>query len=140
MTNDDILLVQLSWHRIIPIREAAAELFYAKLFELDPALRELFTGDMAQQGTKLVQMINTAVRGLDRLDTLLPAVRELGQRHVAYGVRDEHYATVGKALLWTLEQALKDDFTPGIESAWIKTYDVLSQTMREAAGLAPKAA
>ena len=79
------------------------------------------------------------MRGLDRLDALLPVVRDLGMRHVAYGVRDEHYGTVGMALLWTLEQALRDDFTPEVKSAWIKTYGVLSQTMREA-GLAHQAA
>lgn len=139
MTNDDILLVQASWQRVLPVKDAAAELFYQRLFGMDPTLRELFDGDMEQQGAKLMQMINAAVRGLDRLDALLPVVRELGMRHIAYGVRDEHYGTVGSALLWTLEQALQDDFTPEVKSAWIKAYGVLSQTMREA-GFAPKAA
>jgi len=139
MTSDDILLVQTSWRRILPIKDAAAELFYHKLFGMDPELRELFSGDMEQQGTKLMQMISAAVRGLDRLDALLPVVRDLGMKHLAYGVRDEHYGTVGSALLWTLEQALQEDFTPEVKSAWIKTYGVLSQTMREA-GFTPKAA
>jgi hemoglobin-like flavoprotein len=124
---------------VLPHKDAAADLFYLKLFGLDPELRSLFTGDMEQQGAKLVQMITAAVRGLDRLDALLPVVRELGRRHVAYGVRDDHYGTVGMALLWTLEQALRADFTPEVKSAWIKTYGVLSQTMREA-GLAHQAA
>ena len=139
MTNEDILLVQLSWRKVLPIKEDVAELFYLKLFELDPALRALFGGDMEQQGTKFVQMITAAVRGLDRMDALLPAVRELGMRHAAYGVRDEHFGTVGTALLWTLEQTLRADFTPDVKSAWIKTYGVLSQYMREA-GMSHKAA
>ena len=139
MTHQDILLVQLSWQKVLPNKDAAADLFYLKLFDLDPELRSLFTGDMDQQGAKLMQMITAAVRGLDRLDALLPVVRELGTRHVAYGVRDDHYGTVGMALLWTLEQALRADFTPEVKSAWIKTYGVLSQTMREA-GLAHQAA
>ena len=139
MTHQDILLVQLSWRKVLPNKDAAADLFYLKLFGLDPELRSLFTGDMEQQGAKLMQMITAAVRGLDRLDALLPVVRELGTRHVAYGVRDDHYGTVGMALLWTLEQALRADFTPEVKSAWIKTYGVLSQTMREA-GLAHQAA
>jgi hemoglobin-like flavoprotein len=139
MTSDDILLVQTSWRRVLPIQDAAAELFYHRLFGMDPELRELFGGDMEQQGAKLMQMISAAVRGLDRLDALLPVVRDLGMKHLAYGVRDEHYGTVGSALLWTLEQALQEDFTPEVKSAWIKTYGVLSQTMREA-GFAPKAA
>lgn len=139
MTNDDILLVQASWQRVLPVKDAAAELFYQRLFGMDPTLRELFDGDMEQQGAKLMQMITAAVRGLDRLDALLPVVRELGMRHIAYGVRDEHYGTVGSALIWTLERALQDDFTPEVKSAWIKAYGVLSQTMRES-GFAPKAA
>ena len=133
MTQDDILYVQSSWRTVLPMKETAAALFYRKLFQLDPSLRALFSHDMDQQGAKLIQMITAAVRALDRLDVLLPVVRELGTRHLTYGVRDEHYGSVGMALLWTLEQALRQDFTPEVKSAWIKTYGVLSQTMREAA-------
>ncbi len=132
MTHEDILLVQFSWRRMLPVRDAAAELFYLKLFELDPTLRALFPADMDQQGAVFMRMISAAVRGLDHLDALLAIVRELGTRHVAYGVRDEDYGTMGVALLWTLEQALRAEFTPEVKSAWIKTYGVLSQTMREA--------
>ena len=133
MTHDDILYVQSSWRTVLPMKETAAALFYRKLFQLDPSLRALFSHDMDQQGAKLIQMITAAVRALDRMDVLLPVVRELGTRHFVYGVRDGHYGSVGTALLWTLEQALRQDFTPEVKSAWIKTYGVLSQTMREAA-------
>lgn len=139
MTSEDILLVQLSWRKVLPIKDEFADLFYFKLFELDPSLRLLFSDELEQQGAKLVQMISAAVRGLDRMDALLPVVRELGSRHVVYGVNDEHYGTAGTALLWALEQVLHADFTPEVKSAWIKTYGVLSQSMREA-GFSPKAA
>lgn len=139
MTSEDILLVQLSWRKVLPVKDAAAELFYLKLFSLDPATRELFGADLDEQGMKLMQMVGAAIRGLDRLDVLLPVVRELGMRHATCGVRDEHYGTAGAALIWTLEQVLLKDFTPEVKSAWIKTYGVLSQTMREA-GMAPQAA
>ncbi len=130
MTNDDILLVQRSWNQVLPIQEKAAELFYRRLFELDPGLRRLFTGNLEQQGAKLMQMINAAVGSLDRLDALLPVVRQLGERHGTYGVRDEHYDTVATALLWTLERGLGDGFTPAVKAAWIKVYGVLAQVMR----------
>ena len=133
MTNEDILLVQLSWRKVQPIKDTVAEAFYLKLFNMDSSMRTLFGDDMEQQGSKLMQMVAAAVRGLDRLDALLPVVRDLGMRHIAYGVEDEHYATVGTAWLWVLEQALGEEFTPEVKSAWIKTYGVLSQTMREAA-------
>jgi hemoglobin-like flavoprotein len=139
MTHEDILYVQHSWLKVLPKKETAAALFYRKLFQLDPSLRALFSHDMDQQGAKLVQMISAAVRALDRLDMLLPVVRELGSRHLTYGVREEHYGPVGTALLWTLERALREQFTPEVKSAWIKTYGVLSQTMRESA-LSPAAA
>jgi hemoglobin-like flavoprotein len=139
MTSDDKLLVQHSWEQVLSLKAAAAELFYRKLFEMDPTLRTLFKGDLLLQGAKLTQMITAAVRGLDRLDALLPVVRDLGMRHGTYGVRDEHYGTVAAALLATLEQALGNEFTPEVKSAWIKTYGVLSQTMREAQ-LPPRAA
>lgn len=139
MTNEDIELVQGSWNRVLPLKKEAAELFYRKLFELDPGLRRLFTGNMEEQGAKLMQMITAAVNGLNRLEALLPVVRQLGARHGTYGVRDEHYDTVATALLWTLEQGLQDEFTAEVKAAWIKVYGVLSQVMRESHD-APRAA
>lgn len=139
MTNEEILLVQRSWNQVLPLKEKVAELFYRRLFDLDPPLRRLFTGDLEDQGAKLMQMITIAVSSLNRLEVLLPAVRELGRRHGTYGVRDEHYDTVATALLWTLEQGLGDEFTAEVKAAWIKTYGVLSRVMRTSHD-APRAA
>ena len=121
MTNQEIALVQRSWKRVHPDQEAIAEMFYRKVFELDPSMRALFPGDLKQQGTRLMQMVGATVRGLDRLDALLPVIRELGMRHAACGVEDRHYGTVATALLQTLEHALQEDFTQPVKSAWIKT-------------------
>src|SRR5919198_3723721 len=99
MTPEQKTLVQHSFEQVVPIADTAAELFYARLFELDPSLRSMFHGDMQEQGRNLMQMLTVAVRGLDRLDTLVPAVRALGRRHVAYGVQPRHFETVGAALL-----------------------------------------
>jgi hemoglobin-like flavoprotein len=134
MTQEDILLVQSSWQNALPARKAIAELFYLKLFELDPAMQPMFDADPEQQRAKFLRMTSATIRALGRVEALLPVLRELGMRHFMCGVRDEHHATVATALLWTLEKALRADFTPEVKSAWIKTYGVLSQTMREAAG------
>jgi hemoglobin-like flavoprotein len=96
----------------------------------------LFKGDLVEQGRKLMQMIGVAVNGLDRLDQILPAVQQLGVRHAAYGVRDQHYDTVATALLWTLEQGLGSDFTPEVKDAWTAAYTVLAGTMKHAAATA----
>lgn len=133
MTPRQVELVQTSWEKCVPIADQAATLFYGKLFELDPALKPLFTSDIKEQGKKLMTMITVAVRGLNDLGKLVPAVEDLGRRHVGYGVKDEHYATVGVALLWTLEQGLGDAFTVEVKEAWATTYGVLSSTMQKAA-------
>jgi hemoglobin-like flavoprotein len=133
MTENDRQLVRNSWAKVMPISDKAAELFYNRLFELDPSLRPLFTADMTEQGRKLMRMITTAVNGLDRLDEIIPAVRALGKRHSGYGVTDDHYDTVAAALLWTLEHGLGDAFTADTRNAWSKTYTLLATTMKEAA-------
>lgn len=136
MTPVQIELVQASWARVQPIAEPAAEMFYNRLFALDPSLKPLFRGDMKEQGRKLMQMIAFAVNGLKRLDALVPGVQALGRRHAGYGVRDEHYATVATALLWTLEQGLGNAFTPQVREAWAAAYGLLAGTMKDAAKLA----
>lgn len=133
MTPDQIALVQSSFSKVVPIKEQAAELFYGRLFELDPSLKPLFKGDMKVQGQKLMAMIATAVGGLRVLDQIVPAVQALAKRHVGYGVKDSHYATVGAALLWTLEKGLGPDFTPEVKEAWATVYGILSTTMQQAA-------
>lgn len=133
MTPEQKFIVQASFAKVVPIAEQAAQIFYGRLFELDPSLKPLFKGDMKEQGRKLMTMIRTAVAGLDKLDTLVPAVQELGRRHVGYGVQDRHYDTVGAALLWTLEKGLAEGFTPRVKEAWTVVYGVLATTMKNAA-------
>ncbi len=129
----DRKLVQDSFAQVVPIAEAAAELFYNKLFELDPALKPLFKGDMKEQGKKLMGTLKVVVAVLDNPAKLVPAVKILGQRHKGYGVEPAHYATVGEALLWTLEQGLGEAFTPEVKQAWTKVYTLLAETMIAAA-------
>ena len=133
LTPKQVQLVQTTWEKCVPIADQAAVLFYGKLFELDPGLKPLFKTDIKEQGKKLMMMITAAVRGLNDLGKLVPVVEDLGRRHVAYGVKDEHYATVGTALLWTLEKGLGDAFTPDVKEAWASTYGVLATTMQKAA-------
>ena len=97
MTPEQVQLVKSSFAKITPIKDQATALFYRRLFELDPGLRCLFKGDMAAQGARLMAALGGAIASLDQLARVLPAVRELGRRHAVYGVRTEHYATVGEA-------------------------------------------
>lgn len=133
MTPEEIKLVKESWAKVVPISETAAELFYGKLFELDPSVRSMFKGDMKEQGRKLMAILNTAVNSLDNLEAIVPAIQDMGKRHVGYGVKDKDYDTVGEALIWTLGAGLKDDFTPETRAAWIGVYTLVASTMKEAA-------
>ena len=130
MTPHQIDLVQKSFGEVKPIAAAAAELFYKRLFMLDPSLRSMFKGEMTKQGQMLMSMIGAAVNGLRNLEKLAPVVRQLGARHADYGVRTEHYATVGSALMWTLEQGLGEKFTPEVRDAWAGAYQLLSEVMQ----------
>jgi hemoglobin-like flavoprotein len=87
---------------------------------------------MKEQKSKLMAMLGTAVGNLHQIETILPAVKALGQRHKGYGVTAEQYAPVGAALLWTLEKGLGADFTPEVKAAWTETYTTLAGVMTSA--------
>jgi hemoglobin-like flavoprotein len=133
LTPRQVELVQTTWEQVVPISDQAAELFYGRLFELDPNLKPLFSTDIKEQGRKLMTMITAAVRGLGDLGKLVPVVEDLGRRHVGYGVKDSHYDTVGAALIWTLEKGLGSVFTSEARDAWTAVYTVLATTMKNAA-------
>jgi hemoglobin-like flavoprotein len=133
MTPAQISLVKSTWQQVLPIQDTAAQLFYNKLFELDPALRIMFKGNMTEQGRKLMTMITMVVNSLGRLEQIIGAVEDMGRRHVDYGVRDHHYDTVGAALIWTLSQGLGSAFTAEVKDAWTGAYTILATTMKQAA-------
>jgi hemoglobin-like flavoprotein len=133
MTPKQVSLVQETWERVALIQEQAATIFYQKLFAADPALESLFKSNLDEQKRKLMKMIGVAVNALDRLETIVPAVRSLGQRHGTYGVKASDYSTVGAALLATLEQGLGAAFTSDVKDAWATAYSILARTMQDAA-------
>jgi nitric oxide dioxygenase len=130
LTAQDIGAIRASFQKVLPIKEMAADLFYARLFEIAPQLRPMFPSDLSEQKRKLMTMIASAVGGLDDLDALIPQVKALGARHAGYGVTVSHYAIVGDALMWTLQRGLGAAFTPDVRSAWAKVYGVLAGTMQ----------
>jgi hemoglobin-like flavoprotein len=130
MTPQQIELVQASFKKVVPIAGTAADLFYDRLFEIAPPVRTLFPSDLTEQKVKLMAMLGTAVSNLHQIDTILPAVKALGERHKGYGVTPDHYAPVGAALLWTLEKGLGPDFTPETKEAWTAVYTALAGAMK----------
>lgn len=139
MTPEQIHLVQSSWAGLHASHQAAADLFYGRLFEIAPETRALFRRDIHAQGAMLMSVLDTVVRSLHRLADVMPTAAALARRHVQYGVRPAHYDSVGCALVWTLEQALGADFTPEVHAAWAAAYDTLAAAMKAEAYPAPAA-
>jgi hemoglobin-like flavoprotein len=133
MTPEQISSVQSSWSAVVPIAAQAADLFYDRLFTLDPKLRPLFPDDLGEQKKKLMSMIGRVVSALRTVDSVVPAIADLGRRHAGYGVTEADYATVASALLWTLQQGLGPSWTPDVEESWVAAYTLLSSVMIEAA-------
>lgn len=134
MSPEDKATLRTTWAMVAPISDAAAGLFYDRLFARDPSLRPMFANaDMKEQRRKLMQAIAAVINGVDHLDALVPTLQTLGRNHARYGVIDQHYETVGAALLWTLEQGLKAAWTPAAKSAWTVAYTTVATVMRGAA-------
>lgn len=132
MEAKHVTLVQTTWQKVVPIAEVAADLFYTKLFELDPSLRGLFPRDLSEQKQKLMATIGRVVSSLDRLHDVLPAVEALGRKHHGYGVKHEHYDIVGRALLATLQAGLGAAWNEDVKAAWTAAYGELAQAMMNA--------
>ena len=130
MTSEQTTLVQTSFAQVAPIADTAATLFYDRLFELNPSLRGLFDEDLREQRIKLMAMLTTAVNNLQQWDAVAPRVKQLGLRHVGYGVKPADYDTVGTALIDTLEKGLGDAFTPPVRDAWIACYTTIAAEMQ----------
>lgn len=137
MNPQQIKLVQMSFAKVAPIAAVAADLFYSRLFEIAPEVRPMFPEDLTEQKKKLMSMLGTVVSGLSRLDTMIPAIQMLGRRHAEYGVTAAHYAPVGAALIWTLQQGLGEEFTPKVRDAWTAAFTTLATTMIAASGDVP---
>jgi len=129
MTPDQVKLVQESFAKVAPISEQAAILFYDRLFEIAPQVKSMFPDDMTEQRRKLMATLAVVVKGLDNLESILPAASALAKRHVSYGAKPAHYPVVGAALLWTLEKGLGGAWTPEVAEAWTAAYGTLSGYM-----------
>ena len=129
MNSTQVKLVQESFAKVVPISDAAAVIFYDRLFEVAPSVKAMFPDDMSGQRKKLMMMLAAVVNGLGNLESILPAASALAKRHVNYGAQPEHYPVVGGALLWTLEKGLGEAWTSDVADAWTTAYGTLSGYM-----------
>ena len=129
MNVEQVQLVRDSLVDVRPVADQIAESFYAHMFEIAPHLRKLFTGNMKTQGTMLMTSLELAVSSLDDMESILPSVQALGERHVSYGVKKEYYPYAKESFLWALEKHLKEEFTPPLKKAWSEAFETLIEVM-----------
>lgn len=134
MTQKQVGIVKSSWSIVKTLDpEVVGSLFYGRLFEIAPELKPLFRNPIPEQSKKLLAMLSYVINKLDKLNEVADEVARLGQRHLQYGVKEEHYGIVGEALLLTLKKGVGNSWTDEMEEAWSDCYKILSSAMMEAA-------
>ena len=129
MNREQVQLVRDSLVHVRPMADVIAESFYAHMFEIAPHLKKLFMGNMKRQGAMLMTSLELAVSGMDDMESILPSVQALGERHITYGVKKDYYPYAKESFLWALEKHLKDEFTPTLKNAWSQAFDTLIGVM-----------
>ena len=131
MSQNNIALVKNSWAIVAQLEmEVVGGLFYNRLFEIMPSVKPMFRKTpMPEQSKKLLTMLSYVIGKLDKLEEIMDEVTKLARRHTQYGVKDEHYAAVGTALLWTLEQGLGELWNAALAAAWTEIYGILAGAM-----------
>jgi len=133
MTLEHKRLVKETYVRLQPLLDLLGDLFYSRLFEIDPKLRHLFPPDISTRGEKVIVAIGTALSNLDRGDRLVASMEELGAEHAGFGVKPADYDTMAQALYWTLRMGLGDGFTAEVREAWAEVYGALATAMKRGA-------
>ena len=129
ITQIQIRLVKRSFGLASKRKKQIAQLFFDRLFELDPELRPLFNYvNTAEQGERVLRMLALIVSTLDDIKTFDSTMKAMGQRHIGYGVKKDHYRTFGSALIWALEKSLGAEFTPAMREAWRTAITLMAST------------
>jgi NAD(P)H-flavin reductase/hemoglobin-like flavoprotein len=132
--SQDATLIKESFARVEHVADKVAAYFYAWLFLDSPELRDLFPLAMEVQRSRLLQALVRVVHGLDSPVQLDQYLAQLGYDHRKFGVRPEHYAAVGRALVAAIREYTADgDWTPEVEAAWLTVYAAMSHRMISAA-------
>lgn len=133
MTNEQVKIIRNTWRSLQGIDATLlGDVFYSRLFLKEPSLRKMFQVPREVQAKKLIDMLDLIVSRLDRLDEVSEDIRQLGKRHVGYGVKPKHYEEVGKALLWSISKGLGKDWNKEVEEAWAACYSTLTGAMLDA--------
>jgi hemoglobin-like flavoprotein len=126
--------LEASFDHVAPRSDELMDVFYARLFDVAPAVRPLFAGvDLKRQKGMLLAALVLLRKSLRDLEAVTPTLRDLGARHVRYGALPEHYRVVGQVLIASMAEVAGDAWTVEFELAWTEAYAVVSSAMFEGA-------
>ena len=126
--------LETSFDLIAPRGDELMDTFYARLFAAAPAVEPLFAGaDLQRQKTMLLGTLVLLRKSLRNLEAIVPKLRELGARHVAYGARAEHYPIVGDVLIASMAAVAGSAWTSEYEQAWSEAFGIVATTMIDGA-------
>ncbi len=118
----------------VPVLEvhgtAITTTFYKNLFEAHPELFNIFNHTNQKKGRQQTALANTvlaAAKYIDQLETIVPVVKQIAQKHRSLGIKPEHYPIVGEHLLIAIKEVLGDAATEEIIHAWADAYGVIAQ-------------
>ena len=131
INEDQQVIVRNTFTTIAARSDETAQLFYERIFEIDPSLRPLFRVEMKSQAHHFMLAISALVTSLSAPELIKPILQQIGKRHRNYGVQLEHYPIMKRALLDTLSRVLEDDYTYDAEEAWSLVYDSLVDIFTE---------
>jgi hemoglobin-like flavoprotein len=130
----DLNALEASFDLVAPQGDELMDIFYARLFTAAPAVKPLFAGtDLRRQKGMLLSALVLLRNSLRDLDAIVPALRRLGARHVAYGARPEHYPVVGEVLIASMAQVAGRAWRPEHEHAWVTAFTIVAGVMSEGA-------
>ena len=130
----DLEALETSFDVVAPRGAGLVQVFFTRLFAAAPAVEELFAGtDLPRQRVMLLRTLVLLRKALHDLDAIVPALRALGARHVAYGARPEHYPVVADVLIAAMAEVAGAAWEPRYERAWSAALAVVSGAMLEGA-------
>lgn len=128
-----IHLLRKSFATIEGQADVAALIFYQRLFELEPSLRQLFCTPIHVQGGRLMESLGLFLSLLERPNDLRRELEALGARHIQYGTQARHYTILHDALFDMIGRIQGLQFTPELRAAWEDLYSIIASTMQEGA-------
>jgi hemoglobin-like flavoprotein len=133
----DLDSLETSFDLVAPRGDELVDVFYTRLFAAAPAVRPLFAHtDLRRQKAMLLSTLVLLRKSLRDLDAIVPKLRALGARHVAYGAAPEHYPVVGEILIASMAEVAGDAWRPEYADAWAAAFAVVAGAMLEGAAAA----